>query len=121
MMQIHRLYNLPQQKIRREWSRTGATAADIALWQQLQHGQLQDRMFLRQFNMGGTVVDFYCPEEFLVIELLSVMPRNLLTWEQEQRRERFLLSLGVRVLYIKPRDVLSEMDAVLKRIMHEFI
>jgi very-short-patch-repair endonuclease len=120
-MQITRLYNLPQQKIRREWSRKGVTAADIALWQQLQHGQLQDRMFLRQFDMGGTVVDFYCPEEFLVIELLSVLPRNLLAWEQEQRRERFLLSLGLRVLYIKPRDVLSQMDTVLNTIMRDFI
>ena len=119
-MQIRRLYNLPQQKIRRHPARKGATAADIALWQQLQHGQLQDRLFVRQCDLGGTVVDFYCPEEFLVIQLQNVLPRNLQAWEQEQRRERFLISLGLQVLYIRPQDVLSRMDVVLKRIMRDF-
>ncbi|HEY7985668.1 MAG TPA: DUF559 domain-containing protein [Methylophilaceae bacterium] len=120
MMQIPRLYNLPQQKISRHPARKGAIAADIALWQRLKDGQLQDRMFVRQFDIGGRVVDFYCPEEFLVIELQDVLPRNLHAWEEEQRRERFLVSLGLRVLYIKPRDVLYQIDAVLKRIMRDF-
>ncbi|HEY8085367.1 MAG TPA: DUF559 domain-containing protein [Methylophilaceae bacterium] len=119
-MQIPGLYNLPQQKIRRSPPRKGATAADIALWQRLQQGQLQDRMFVRQYDLGGCVVDFYCPEEFLVIELQNVLPRNLHAWEEEQRRERFLVSLGLRVLYIKPRDVLGQMNVVLKRIMQDF-
>jgi very-short-patch-repair endonuclease len=120
MMQIPGLYNLPQQKIRRHPARKGATAADMALWQRLQHGQLQDRLFVRQYDLGGTVVDFYCPEEFLVIELQNVLPRNLHAWEDEQRRERFLLSLGLRILYIKPLDVQCHLDVVLKSIMHVF-
>lgn len=118
-MQIRRLYNLPQQKIRRRLLRNSASPAEIALWKRLQ-GTLQGREFLRQYDVGDCIVDFYCPEESLVIELQDIPPRNVNSKTEEYWRDEYLASLGLLVLRIKSRDVLRHMDDILEEIARHF-
>lgn len=119
-MQIRRLYNLPQQKIRRQVARSSARPAEIALWRRLQGGQLQGMEFLRQHDVGDCIVDFYCPEQSLIIELQDVVPPHALDRAEQLWREQYLASLGMRVVHIKSSDVLRHIDDVLKKIMRNF-
>lgn len=119
-MQIRRLYNLPQQKIRRQLARNSARPAEIALWRRLQGGQLQGMEFLRQHDVGDCIVDFYCPEQSLVVELQDVVPPYASDKAEALWREQYLASLGLLVLHIKSRDVLRHMDDVLKKITTSF-
>ena len=45
------------------------TPAERRLWQHLRGGQLDGYEFRRQYSMGRFIVDFYCPQAKVVIEV----------------------------------------------------
>ncbi len=45
------------------------TKSEKLLWQALRNRQLSDLKFLRQHPIGHSIVDFYCHENRLVIEI----------------------------------------------------
>ena len=49
--------------------RKAPTPSEEFLWQALRNRQLDNLKFLRQHPIGPTIVDFYCHEKRLVIEL----------------------------------------------------
>ena len=61
--------NLPALKAIRRDLRNNSTPAERALWQGLKSRQLQGRKFRRQHSVSRYVLDFYCPEERLAVEL----------------------------------------------------
>ena len=64
-----RVQNLKQNKDRRKDLRNNPTDAEKYLWYELKKGQLNGKKFRRQQSISKYIVDFYCPEEQLVIEL----------------------------------------------------
>jgi very-short-patch-repair endonuclease len=92
------------------------TDAEDALWLRLRGRQLADAKFRRQQVLGPYVVDFYCLEHRLAIELDGGQHAEA-TKEYDDQRSRFLTSLGVRVLRFWNHDVLARMEAVLEEIV----
>jgi very-short-patch-repair endonuclease len=43
--------------------------AEVILWQRLRNRQVEGYKFRRQYSIGRFVVDFYCPEKRLAIEV----------------------------------------------------
>jgi very-short-patch-repair endonuclease len=64
-----RINDLPKYKPVRRALRTDGTPAEAALWTLLKRRQLQGRRFRRQHSVRPYVLDFYCPEERLAVEL----------------------------------------------------
>ena len=56
-------------KEKRRALRQNLTAAEATLWKYIKGRQLQGRKFRRQHPVGPYIVDFYCVEEKLAIEL----------------------------------------------------
>jgi very-short-patch-repair endonuclease len=113
---LGRYNNLPSQKRLRRHLRNVATTAERALWQPLRNRQVVGRRFRRQHGIGGYIVDFYCPEERLVIELDGEVHDHPLQRRRDRQRREYLDSLDLRVLRFRNEDVLADPADVLKRI-----
>lgn len=62
------LYQNPIFKDRRKELRNSATEAEKLLWTRIRRSQLGYK-FIRQYSIGPYIVDFYCPQLRLAIEL----------------------------------------------------
>ena len=112
--------NLTRLKQTRKVLRSSLTSAEIALWLALKGRQLEGRKFRRQHSMGSYVLDFFCPEENLGIELDGVSHDSAPAQAHDASRTVFLQSLGIRVLRYENRDVLGNLEGVLKDICSNF-
>ena len=89
---------------------------EVLLWQQLRR-RPEGLKFRRQFPVGKITVDFACLERRLIIEIdgeghsYADQPRRDVARDAVLRRE------GFRVMRIAARDVLKDMDAVLRYIL----
>jgi len=62
------MYNDKQQKHNRKKLRKEMTPKEIILWRDIKSKRLGVN-FRRQFGIGDYIVDFYCPEKRLTIEI----------------------------------------------------
>jgi len=75
-----------------------------------------NQKFRRQYSIGRYVVDFYCVQSRLAIELDGAPHYSLLRQEYEAQRTAFLESHGVRILRFENRIVFENLEAVLETI-----
>jgi len=64
-----KLYNQKKQTPLRKILRENMPKAEILLWGKLKNKQLLGFNFRRQFSIGRYVIDFYCPQLRLAIEI----------------------------------------------------
>ncbi len=90
------------------------TPAENMLWRRLRNRQVADARFRRQHNVDRFVVDFYCAEASLVIEVDG--PIHERSTEADQVRQEYLESLGLWVLRFTNDEVLTSMSSVIAAI-----
>jgi len=92
-------------------NRQNPTAAEKKLWYKvLQNRQLLGYKFTRQKPLDAFIVDFYCAELRLAIELDGDSHATQVAYD-EQRTEK-LRRLGVQVLRFNNSDVLENIEGV---------
>ena len=64
-----KVYNHPSKKQLRKILREAHITPEAVLWNSLKNRQLLGKKFRRQISIGPYIVDFYCPECRLVVEL----------------------------------------------------
>ncbi len=79
------------------------TVSEEILWQALRRKQLEGRKFRRQNPIGAFVVDFYCPEEKLAVEVDGGIHETQV--EADQLRQEIIKSLGIRFVRISAEEV----------------
>ncbi|MGM3305959.1 endonuclease domain-containing protein [Anabaena sp. WFMT] len=94
--------------------RTEATLAENLLWQKLKNKQLLGFKFRRQQVIDRFIVDFYCHEVKLVIEVDGEIHNY--TQVEDAIRQEFLESFGLRVIRFNNEDVLLRIEGVLEEI-----
>lgn len=91
-----------------------ATPAEAVLWQALRGRQLDGYRFRRQHAIRQFIVDFYCHDAKLLIEVDGSSHDGAEEYGAE--RQVILEALGFRVLRFTNEEVLKRRPAVLKRI-----
>ena len=94
------------------------TLPEVLLWRHLRtrpHGF----KFRRQHPLGAYVVDFYCHETALAIEIDGIAHDMGDNPARDERRDQWLAGQGVRTLRVPAADVLGDMDAVVRMIAAE--
>lgn len=92
-------------------NRHNPTPAESLLWNKVLRGkQFEHYKFLRQKPIGDYIVDFYCAELRLVIEIDGDSHADQIDYDV--RRTRFLNSLGLHVLRYSNRDVLDNLPGL---------
>jgi very-short-patch-repair endonuclease len=112
----HNMVNIPPLELRRRELRKNATPAERILWKSLSRRQILGKKFRRQYGIGRYIVDFFCAECDLAIELDGAPHYSLLNEDYEIRRTAFLEGLGVRILRFENRVVYENLEAVLETI-----
>ncbi len=102
----------------RKTLRNAMPKAEVLLWMKLKGKQLNGYKFRRQYSMGAYIVDFYCPELHLSIELDGDSHfLNNASVQYDQARQQWIESLGISVLRFTNTDVYQNMDAMVLKIM----
>ena len=108
-------YNKKLKNLAREL-RKNMTDAERHLWSRIRRKQLKNYQFYRQKNIGDYIVDFYCPGAKLIVEVDGGHHYMSENTEKDEARDKYLESLGFRVLHFSDRDVLKNMEGVLQKI-----
>lgn len=94
--------------------RQNSTPAEVILWTQLRNRRLDGLKFRRQHVVGPFVVDFYCPEVAVVVELDG--ETHVGKEQVDEDRERWLTKQGLRVIRFWNDHIYEELDWVLEAI-----
>lgn len=108
------IHNRKYLKPLRRGLRRSLTPAEASLWKSLQRSQLNGKKFRRQHSIGSYIVDFYCPECRLAIELDGQKHFNSMASEYDAARTEFLNRLNVRVLRFENRAIFDNPEGVLE-------
>lgn len=100
-----------EQRPLRRGMRARATPTEDALWQRLRNRQLAGAKFRRQHPVDHFIVDFYCAEAALAIEVDGGIHNQ--TREADALRQAYLEGLGLRFLRFTNDEVLNEIERVL--------
>ncbi|WP_083468861.1 endonuclease domain-containing protein [Nostoc piscinale] len=90
------------------------TPAEKRLWEKLRHKQLLGFKFRRQQTIDRFIVDFYCSEARLVVEVDGEI--HDYTQVEDTIRQEFLESLGLQVVRFRNEDVMERIEGVLEDI-----
>ncbi|UTO20261.1 endonuclease domain-containing protein [Acinetobacter sp. Z1] len=94
--------------------RSNATDAEHLLWQLLRAKRFMNLKFRRQHVIAPYIVDFYCHELGLVIELDGNQHGTDDGKEYDAARTKFLEALGLKVVRYWNHDVLGRTNMVLE-------
>ena len=94
--------------------RQNATDAEHLMWQLLRAKRFMNLKFRRQHVIAPYIVDFYCHELGLVIELDGSQHGTGDAIEYDTERTKFLEVLGLKVVRYWNHDVLGRTDVVLE-------
>ena len=116
MMRRRLIHNLESSNNRRKELRENLTSAEALLWLNLKKSQLDGKKFRRQHSIGPYIVDFFCAECRLAVELDGEGHMTLSGAEADQRRTEFLKRFNVRLIRFENKDVFDELEGVLEEI-----
>ena len=108
--------NIPPLKARRRELRNNPTPAEATLWKHLQGRQILGKKFRRQYSIGRYIVDFFCVECDIAVELDGASHFQELRAEYEAERAASLRGLGIELIRFENRIVHQNIDAVLETI-----
>jgi len=109
------VHNIKEKEQTRKQLRKTATPQEIILWSRLKRKQLGYK-FRRQHSIGRYIVDFYCPEKKLIIELDGWQHREENNFGYDKERTEFLESLGYKVIRFWNNEVNKNMESVILKI-----
>jgi very-short-patch-repair endonuclease len=96
--------------------RKNMTDAEKLLWSRIRGKQLKGLQFYRQKPIGRFIVDFCRPKINLVIELDGGQHYSKAMRREDQSRDKYMESVGLRVLRFSDRDVFENLAGVLEKI-----
>lgn len=113
-------YEKPQLKNMARGLRKNMTDAERKLWGSLRGRQINNLQFYRQRPIGVYIVDFYCPEKNVVIEIDGGQHYGDKTIAKDQERTKYIEDrFGLKVLRFTNIEVFKNMEGVLLRIAEE--
>lgn len=113
------MYFLSYNRFLKEFSRelrSHSTLSEILLWQKLRASQFRGYAFNRQKPLGNYIVDFYCKQLNLVIEIDGSSHFDHLSVVEDQERQRILEEMGLIFLRFTDLEVKKSMPWVLSEI-----
>jgi len=107
------LYN-PALKKRARELRNNNTLSEVLLWNELNNGKMKDKDFHRQKPLMDYIVDFFCPELGMAIEIDGGSHDNENACRSDRECQKKIEELGIQFLRFNDVDVKRNMTDVLK-------
>jgi len=109
-MKVHNKQELYE---RRKELRTNATSQEVKLWTYLRGKKLRVR-FRRQQSVGWYILDFYCPEKKLAIEIDGDEHKK--NREYDDERTEYLKTRGIKILRFWNGEVERDIEIIVAKI-----
>jgi very-short-patch-repair endonuclease len=103
---------------RRKKLRKKATYAEKILWKQLKAKQFGIK-FRRQYNIGYYIVDFYCHERKLIIELDGSIHGEKEQMLKDMQRQKYLENKKYTVVRYTNEQIKYDLEGVLQDIWNK--
>jgi very-short-patch-repair endonuclease len=104
-----------EKRVRSRELRRSMTPAETILWRELRGNKLGVR-FRRQQVIAGFIVDFYCHQAGLVIELDGGVHQGDVQIENDEKGDKALGDMGLRIIRFKNEEVVMNLPDVLEKI-----
>lgn len=112
-------YNDSKLKILRKDLRKNQTEAERKIWKYLRSKQIKNLKFYRQYSIGNYILDFYCPEARLAIEIDGGQYNEEKNLADDSTRTEFLKKQDIKVLRFWNNEVMNNIEGVLEKIFDE--
>ncbi len=106
-----KMYNNKNLKNFRRNLRKNSTDAERKLWQYLRRRQIGNFKFTRQYSVGSYILDFYCPETRLAIEIDG--GQHFENKDKDEIRTEFLVKQNIKVIRFWNNEIFNNIDGVL--------
>lgn len=110
------IYNKSKTLSKRLFLRRNQTPQEVLLWAQLRRSKLGFK-FKRQYSVGPYILDFYCPQKKLAIELDG--SQHIKNKDYDIERSNYLSVLDIKVLRFWNNEVNANMNGVIQKIINE--
>ena len=114
---MNKHYNKQTQKEKRRKLRRNQTRAEEIVWYFLRNRKLVGYKFRRQYSVDYFVIDFYCPELKIAVEIdgdIHDEPEQII---YDIKRQTFLESFGIRFIRIKNEELFGNPNKAFDRII----
>ena len=96
--------------------RTHGTPAEASMWKYLKSCQVVGLRFRRQFSIDRYILDFYCPEAKVALELDGEVHNRQI--DKDEARDRDLLErFGIRIIRYENRHVFERPQQIIDDIL----
>jgi len=112
-----KVFNKSSEREKRRYLRNNMPKAELLLWSELKGRKLRGYKFRRQYGVNGFVLDFYCPELKLALEVDGDSHFQEGMEVNDLERQLIIESYGITFLRFTNNDVYENMTAVLERIL----
>jgi len=99
--------------------RKSMTPAEKVLWERLRNKQVSGLRFRRQHPIKDFVVDFFCYDALLVIEVDGTVHDETSQKERDEQRTIILQKLGLKEIRFTNTDVIHHTNQVIRKIETE--
>ncbi|ELR68418.1 DNA methylase, putative [Fulvivirga imtechensis AK7] len=96
--------------------RNNMTAAEKALWKSLRRKQIAGLRFRRQHPVGNFILDFYCHDIKLAIEVDGPIHDRPEQKEYDQARDQQIRNKGIQMLRFSNDEVFDNIQMVIEEI-----
>lgn len=90
------------------------TTPENKLWLELKDRNFRNLKFRRQHGIGPYIVDFYCAEKRLVIEIDGDVHAQQEQMTKDKKREDYFKELELQMIRYCNDDILTNLDGVLE-------
>jgi very-short-patch-repair endonuclease len=96
--------------------RNNSTFAEVLLWNELKNKQIKGYDFHRQKPILNYILDFFCSELYLAIEVDGITHDNEVRMIKDSKRQNEIEALGISFLRFSDEDIKTQMEGVVKEI-----
>ncbi len=112
-----KIFNKTDFKEKRRLLRKNMPPAELILWSKLRSKSLNGCKFRRQYSIGTYIVDFYCPQLKLAIEIDGESHFIDGADTYDRNRQTIIESFGISFLRFTNRDVYERLEGVIDKIL----
>ena len=114
-------YNNQKLKPRRSELRHNQTDVEKMLWARLRNKQCAEFKFYRQYSVGPYILDFYCPQLRLAIELDGGQHADDEQKAYDQNRTFYLKEQDIRELRFWNNEITKNINGVMEKILETIL
>lgn len=110
--------NQTKYKNLRKILRNKTTKGERLLWWKLKDKQIKYK-FRRQFNIDNYMVDFYCHELKLIIEIDGYSHYNEEQYNKDKERQKYLEQNKLKIIRYTEKEVVSSLNKIVEDIYNQ--